>query len=82
VVEAYQDLPTDVERFRELKRADELRVEAGSDLDAHAAAEEPDVHDPQVRFLPPPHLVLLHHAGDDRVGFTILSCDETHVGNV
>jgi hypothetical protein len=73
---------TGIEWSRELKSANKLRVEAGSDLNTHAAAEEPDVHDPQVWFLPPSHLVLLHHAGDDGVGSTILSCDETHVGDV
>jgi hypothetical protein len=65
-----------------LERPDELRIEAGSDLDAHAAAEEPYVHEPQIRLFPPPYLVLLHHAGDDGVGSTILSCDETHVGDI
>jgi len=73
---------TSVERLRELKCTDKLRVEAGGDLNAHAAAKKPDVHQPQVWFLPPPHLVLLHHAGNDRVGCTILCFEDSHDGQV
>ena len=76
------DWATFVEWLRELQRADQLRIESGGHLHAHAAAEEPDVHDAQIRFLPPSHLVLLHHAGDDGVGSTILSFDETHDAGV
>ena len=73
---------TGVEGSRELESTDELRVEARSNLNTHAAAKKPDVHYSQIRFLPPPHFVLRHHAGDDRVGSTILSFDETHNGDV
>lgn len=58
---------TSVERCRELKSADELRVETRGNLNAHAAAEEPDIHDAEVLLVPPSHRILLHHAGDEGV---------------
>lgn len=51
-----------------LQRVDELRVEAGRHLDAHAAEEEPYVHVAQVRLLVPSDLVLGDEVGDDGVG--------------
>lgn len=57
-----------VEGYRELEGANELRVETRSNLNAHAAAEEPDIHESEVSFFPPSDLVLLEHAGDDGLG--------------
>ena len=56
-----------VEGWSKLESVDELRVEARSHLNAHAAQEEEDVHAPQVRLLVPCHLVLLDQAGDNGV---------------
>lgn len=70
-----------VERGRELERADELRVKTRCDFNAHAAAEKPDVHDSEIFFLPPSHVILLHHASDDGLGRSALRMFyETHDG--
>jgi hypothetical protein len=71
-----------VEGARELKRADELRVESRSDLNAHADDEEVNVHAPQVGLLVPRHLVLLHHARNDRVRAMadVWCLEDTHDG--
>ena len=61
-----------VEGDRELKGANELRVETRCNLNAHAAAEEPDIHESEVSFFPPSDLVLLQHAGDDGLGSSAL----------
>lgn len=70
-----------MEVLRELQRVDELRVEARRHLDAHAAEEEPHVHDAQVALLVPWHLVLLHEARDNgvRCGADV-DVDVDHVG--
>jgi hypothetical protein len=52
----------------ELQGVDELRVETGGNLDAHAAQEQPDVEHAQVWLLVPWRLVLVDEASDDRVG--------------
>lgn len=64
---AQKEAHTLIERLRELKSVDELRIEARGDFDTHTTKEEPEVQVPQVRLLKPPDLVLLHHAGDDGV---------------
>lgn len=61
-----------VEGDGELEGANELRVETRCNLNAHAAAEEPDIHEAEVSFFPPSYLVLLQHAGDDGLGSSAL----------
>jgi hypothetical protein len=75
---------TYVERCRELKGVDELRVETRSDLNTHTTDEEVEVHDPQIRLLVPWHLILLDHARNDGVGSMadVWRLEDTHDGGV
>jgi hypothetical protein len=67
-----------------LKSVDELRVETRRNLYTHTANKEVEVHPPQVGFLVPRHLILLHHAGNDGVGAMTGVCwlEDTHDGSV
>jgi hypothetical protein len=65
-----------------LEGVDELRVETRGHLNAHAAQEEPEIHDTHVWLLVPWHLVLSHQAGEDRVGSPIFVRKDTHLVEV
>jgi hypothetical protein len=66
-----------------LQRVDKLRVETRSNFDTHAADEQVEVHDSEIRFLVPRYFVLLDHACDDWVGpMPGVRFEDTHYGGV
>jgi hypothetical protein len=73
-----------IEGSGELQGIDELRVKTRGDLDTHATDEKVKVHDPQIGFLVPRHLVLLDHTRDDwiRSMADVWCLEETHFGGI